>query len=98
MSVDVGIGNAIKRKISPRDLHNKIRDAVITASTRALSDTEKFDHVLDAVTEWVDARLTWEWTGPLSGLFENLDGKVIRKLLAVAVEQVYQGMKRAGEV
>ena len=82
------------RKHTPAfpELRAKIENAIAEAAQHQLDGADKREMVINTVVQWVDAKTQWPNT-PAGIIAEAIDGPVIRLIVGVLVQEVYDATK-----
>jgi hypothetical protein len=87
-----------KVRINVGEFKEKVIALILKVARENIPGEDKLEKVLDDIARWGDEQLKWSFLGPLGIAVEALDGMVIRQLIALPVQLVYDELKAAGKV
>jgi hypothetical protein len=76
----------------------KAKELILKFAKEAIPGPEKMAAVVDKIAEWADTEIKWGFLGPIGPMVEAVDGIVIKKLIELPLQLVYNKLKEQGEV
>ena len=76
----------------------KIGELILEHATQAIPGEHKMAAVVAKVAKWADEQLRWKKLGPLAPLAEAIDGLLLKTILKIMAQMVYDELKQSGSL